>query len=188
MPKSWFSNHARNMLEERIAATDEYVCELLDAGACVPVGREKGSNKIHYLFWSEKDGKCFVAVQDERNREIVTLLPTQYQNRFKMSCGIEMWARQLAENLKREPSSGSPLPMVHVKCIIVHGSKRRIIIFKLNGEEYLDSYPTIRSGSRNKNLDNTIKEFLARELKEGEHCTFILTRWGGSGLWTSYEF
>lgn len=51
---------------------------LLDNGAYVNIGKYAGSYRRHLLFFSPKDKFCYVAIQDERNGKIITVLPPAY--------------------------------------------------------------------------------------------------------------
>ncbi|AMN68777.1 hypothetical protein AK825_05285 [Psychrobacter sp. P11G5] len=52
--------------------------KLLDNGACVNIGQSSGSYRRHLLFFSPEDKFYYVAIQDERNGKIITILPPAY--------------------------------------------------------------------------------------------------------------
>ena len=75
---SQFSFHAYERVIERLTMEPDEVAELLDWDLAVRIGEEKGTNRIHRLFYSREDFQCFIAVQDEKSRTIVTILPVDY--------------------------------------------------------------------------------------------------------------
>ncbi len=54
------------------------IAKLLDTGLAVDVGNVVVFNKQHWLFYSEKDDCCFVAIQDSVTGTIITVLPIDY--------------------------------------------------------------------------------------------------------------
>jgi hypothetical protein len=54
------------------------VADILDWDLVVKIGEEKGTRRIHRLFYSQDDYQCFVAIQDEKTKTVVTILPVDY--------------------------------------------------------------------------------------------------------------
>ena len=54
------------------------VSDLIDWGLAVEIGEEKGTRRIHRLFYSHDDSQCFVAIQDEKTKTVITILPVDY--------------------------------------------------------------------------------------------------------------
>lgn len=73
-----FSRHACERVVERLTMEPDEVVDLLDWGLAVKIGEEKGTRRIHRLFYSHDDHQCFIAIQDEKTRTIVTILPVDY--------------------------------------------------------------------------------------------------------------
>ena len=78
MPETHFSRHAYDRVIERLTMEPSDVAALLDWDLAVRVGEEKGTNRVHRLFYSHDDDQYFVCVQDERTSTIVTILPVDY--------------------------------------------------------------------------------------------------------------
>lgn len=106
-----------------------YVADLIEKGFALPLGYEQGTTRNHYLFYSIDDRDCYVAVTDDSNKEVVTVLPVQWHNAWRISPEAEMMAKDLAINrensryLKPDIKSGNPDKAL-VSCLIT----------KLNGE------------------------------------------------------
>lgn len=83
--KARFTRHAFDRVTERLSLTHDEVAEILDTGNTLPIAKEQSSSRVHYLFYSTIDEQCFVAVQDERDGTVVTILPPDYVNRYKLS-------------------------------------------------------------------------------------------------------
>ena len=77
-PQTQFSFHAYERVIERLTMEPDEVAALLDWDLAVKIGVEKGTNRIHRLFYSKEDFQCFIAIQDEKSRTIVTILPVDY--------------------------------------------------------------------------------------------------------------
>jgi hypothetical protein len=56
----------------------EDVADLLDFDLAVKIGEEKGTDRIHRLFYSHDDRQCFVAIQDDKTKMLITILPVDY--------------------------------------------------------------------------------------------------------------
>jgi len=53
---------------------------MFSCGDIVTIGVEPNSNREHYVFYSEEDYQCFVAIVDNVNYQCVTILPIDYHN------------------------------------------------------------------------------------------------------------
>lgn len=88
-----FTRHGKRRLNERIALCEAEVRKLIQENKAIPLGREK--SRIHYMFFSEPDQECFVVVLDYQTREVITILPIDYHNRWRISLDLVMQARDL---------------------------------------------------------------------------------------------
>ena len=70
------TNHSAQRARERLSITIGEFKELINQDIYTPIGYDK--HRIHKLFYSVGDDRCFVAIQDERNGEVVTILPISY--------------------------------------------------------------------------------------------------------------
>lgn len=76
----FFSKHAIEQLHSRSLMNKSDLLSLLDKELYVPVGIDK--NHVHLVVYSIKDDNNFVIVHDEKNLEIITFLPLEYNNKF----------------------------------------------------------------------------------------------------------
>ena len=73
-----FSRHAYERVLERLTMELDEVADLLDWDLAVKIGDEKGTRRIHRLFYSHDDHQCFIAIQDGKTKTVVTILPVDY--------------------------------------------------------------------------------------------------------------
>ena len=76
--KTILTLHAFDRVAERLHLTDDEVREIIDQEKTILLGFETLTRKIHLLFYSVADAECFVAVQDERTKEVITVLPFDF--------------------------------------------------------------------------------------------------------------
>lgn len=74
-----FTSHAVMRLNQRTSLKPMQLNAMLCGGFCVDIGSKPGINKTHYLFYSEKDDNCFVAVLDNLDGTIITVWLVGYQ-------------------------------------------------------------------------------------------------------------
>jgi hypothetical protein len=72
------SNHAIGRLIERTGITVKEFKKIYEEDKVLPIGLEKRSSRIHELFYSYPKKQSFVSIRDERNLEIITILPIDY--------------------------------------------------------------------------------------------------------------
>ncbi len=75
-------------------APDE-VTAILDHDLAVLVGAKSGH--LHRLFFSPAEEQCFVAVQDQENGDVLTVLPLDYHSSLAWEVSLE--AQERAESL-----------------------------------------------------------------------------------------
>lgn len=75
---SRFTEHAQQRIKERFKITEDELVEQLDAGLFVQLGKGRDRRKVYRLFYSRDDAGWGVVVQDCYNKEIITVLPTEY--------------------------------------------------------------------------------------------------------------
>jgi hypothetical protein len=92
--QAFLTFHAVRQISNRLSLDWSEVVKILDDGLFIPIGSES-PNKIHKLFWSEPDSACFVAIQDESNGEVITVLPINYHNRWVVAPDVQVKAKRL---------------------------------------------------------------------------------------------
>jgi len=73
-----FTIHALDRVAERMHLTTVELAEILDRGLAVTLGVDEYSNRLRRLFYSVVDEQFFVAVQDAKFGDVVTVLPLDY--------------------------------------------------------------------------------------------------------------
>lgn len=75
-PPARLTRHAQERIGDRLSMAPDEVAAILDHDFAVPLGADSG--RLHRLFFSPADKQCFVAVQDQENGDVVTILPLDY--------------------------------------------------------------------------------------------------------------
>lgn len=101
-----FSRHAYERVLERLTMELDEVADLLDWDLAVKIGDEKGTRRIHRLFYSQDDHQCFIAIQDEKTKTVVTILPVDYYE--TLVAKIPQPSLQEAERLVSCPPEAKP--------------------------------------------------------------------------------
>lgn len=84
-PETTLTWHGQDRTNGRSSLSFEEIKDIIDNGLTTPLGVEKSSRRMHILFFSPIDGECFVAVQDEKTKQIITVLPPDFDGRCKVS-------------------------------------------------------------------------------------------------------
>jgi hypothetical protein len=89
------TKHCVERLNERTSVLPHELVYIYKSEKIVPLGLEGASNRRHDLFYSMLDDACFVAIRDVKTSEVVTILPTNYHNSWKISECAEYMAMEL---------------------------------------------------------------------------------------------
>lgn len=89
----FFSEHASQQLHARTSMKRTDVLRMLADEICIPVGTD--NHRIHTIIYSVKDSLPLIIVHDERNGEIITILYTDYNNKFVIAPSIEQEIKEL---------------------------------------------------------------------------------------------
>ena len=89
----FFSEHASQQLHARTQMKRTDVLRMLADNISIPVGSDK--HRLHTIIYSVKDAMPLIIVHDERNGEIVTILYTDYNNKFVIDPTIEREIKEL---------------------------------------------------------------------------------------------
>jgi hypothetical protein len=105
-----FSKHAWLRILERVSLTIDDVALILDSDLAVNLGYQTGTRRLHRLFYSLPDRGYFVAIQDERNRVVITVLTLRIHetSAWRVSGYAMEQARELIEQWRERQSRRSP--------------------------------------------------------------------------------
>ena len=73
--------------------SQDEVIAMLQSDKVVPIGQE--NDRVHFLFHSLADAENFIAVVDTKTRQIITVLPSCFHARWRISKEAEASACQL---------------------------------------------------------------------------------------------
>ena len=107
------SAHALDRIHNRTLMRMGYLKSRVLQKKTVDIGKEKGTNRHHLLFYSEVDEMCFVIVMDVVDKVIITVLPIDYHNTCSwwVSDEAQQQAKDLVLNIKKEkPKKNQNLP------------------------------------------------------------------------------
>lgn len=74
------SDHAIDRIKERTRLCADDVAAIMFNNAYVNLGSKPGILKVHRLFFSTPDENFFVAICDELNGGVITVIPLEYQD------------------------------------------------------------------------------------------------------------
>lgn len=89
----WFTKHAFARVRERLSIIQEEISRFIEDGQTVNVGTEPGTTRDHLLFYSQPDNYYFVVVYDRVNSVVVTILPIDFHNAWRISDDAQKEAR-----------------------------------------------------------------------------------------------
>lgn len=94
------TKHGAERLQSRSSLSVPEIDIIIASGLALNLGREVGSNRVHWLLWSAEDERAFVVIRDERNKELITVLFDAYEGRH----GVPPRFVHLAKFLSRFPT------------------------------------------------------------------------------------
>jgi len=97
------TKHAEDRLITRTDLSIEDFETVYKEEKILPIGKEKKSSRLHELFYSKPKDQCFVSIRDERNSEIITILPIDYHQNIAWTIDpdIQQKAKDLALGNKK---------------------------------------------------------------------------------------
>jgi len=191
-----FSRHAFERVLERLTLEPDEVAELLDWRLVVPIGEEKGSGRVHLLFYSEPDRLCFVAVQDRFSKTVITILPIDFYENIntRVPWPLQAQARDLAtrhhlhpaaqeacEELPDEPASApTPLPLFKIRCVVmnIEESRRNLNLGSWPAVHYEQSVERLL---RDLDFLAQMRAKIASQLQPGEYAAGLVIHLGKKG-------
>ncbi len=200
---TWFSDHAYARVQERLTMDSEEVADLLDADLVVRIGQDPDAECVHRLFYSYEDRQCFVAVQNEKTKKLITILPVDYYE--TLSARISQGALQEAERLvsagadMQDATAGPQRISRNVQtkshATVIPSAFRITGIVAAWGKAgrriNLGPWPVgATEGSVEKLLEDeefveAIKQRVQPELQDGEYVQCYIIRLGKKGDWWS---
>jgi hypothetical protein len=98
---SSLTHHAQCRLYQRTNITDVALRKILDRNAYISLGMEIVFDREHCLFYSQADNECFVAVQDSKTGEVITVLPIEYHKTLSWKIDKKLYYEIDEELLRR---------------------------------------------------------------------------------------
>ncbi len=198
--KTIFSTHALCRLDDRLQIGVKELSVILDNEEYVCIGSD-GKNVFHKLFYSLGDQFWFVAIQDNANGEVITILPVDYY-RYEVSHDTLQKARQLAlkkcqfsenkvrrdsqvflaEELPDEPAINFQAPSVYKLSVRVVGYRGRTKVINL-GSVPREKYLTITDVVNDQDVHDLLHQRLRTKKQPNEEvlCAFC-SLGGGSNI------
>lgn len=195
-PPARLSRHALQRVGDRLSATPDDVTAILDHDLAVLLGTDSG--RLHRLFYSPADDQCFVAIQDEENGDVVTVLPLDYHSSLAWEVSLE--AQEEAERLllgstrsatrvaeAGEPPSGPGLPNATTGGVASRSGVFRVGCYVLTSEGQprargLGSMSLARVGgdlssvSKSDDVLAEIRQRVAERLRKGEALDVVFVK------------
>jgi len=124
------TNHAKERLAERTKLSVEMFAQQFDNFETVSVGYRRAAGHWHRLFYSLPDEKYFVAIQDMRNGDVITVLPLEYHETLAWPISDKSKRRAL---LKVKPELIEVLPDRPSPIVRSVGTKAEITAISIDG-------------------------------------------------------
>lgn len=189
-----FTQHAFDRVTERLSLSQREVAQILDSGETIPLGLERGSNKMHRLFYSSHDNQCFVAVQDDSTGEVITILPPDFDRHCRVSLDtVNQLQLQAQEKLQSKSydaeavvTEKQPQVGIYFKLYFssIHQDKPRIRNMKLSAGNYPGGILGLRDSPE---VEQIVRSFAKLNIREGEYLTQVLVHFGKHGVKTRFE-
>jgi len=171
-PRAVLTAHAFERVGKRLNLTTGEVLAILNAGdpeRTVTIGTEQGTHRVHRLFYSKSDNYCFIAVQDERNGEVVTVLPMDNHSEGRIF--VQPIAAEMAQNLILYGTRDAPPPHsrppqvsqseyrnIYIACSFTCPHTLRKIFIRFGSFHILPNPLPKESSIRQEILDRCVKE------------------------------
>jgi hypothetical protein len=175
------SRHAMARLSQRSTLNFSEVARILDCFIFVDIGGEPGFNRQHRLFFSTKDDRFYVAIQDIHTGGVVTILPPEYHENISWKIkdkdyieakNLALSAPEFIEGYDEKPSSKPSLPSTFIITAIfsdINNDRKVKKVLKVPATQYgLDIKQLTCDKSLDKNINKSLnKNGIASELVWG---------------------
>lgn len=137
-----FSKHALKRVGQRTKLNYFTIADILDYGGAIDIGTEPVFDRKHWLFYSEVDETCFVAVQDAVTGLVVTVLPLDYHENLAWKVGEEdlAEAKKIASTSTPRDANSSKTPpsiiIVKARYLTNEGYQKTVILTKFKASDY----------------------------------------------------
>jgi hypothetical protein len=190
-----FSRHAFERVLERLTLDPEEIAELLDWRLVVPIAEEKGSGRVHLLFYSEPDRLCFVAVQDRFSKTVITILPIDFYENIntRVPWTLQEQARNLATRQHLHPATQeaceetdeveaapAPTPLFKIRCIVMNLEESRRNL-NLGSWPALDYEHSVERLLRDLDFLAQMRAKIAVQLQPDEYAAGLIIHLGKKG-------
>ena len=185
------TKHDLDRVLNRLTLDPDEVINILDTGKSLPVGKESGSERVHRLFFSEADNTWFVAVQDEKTAEVVTVIPLGPYHRFTIPYETLDKAKHLI--VAKPVSKAAPVTTLQrtskvykFTAYFEHRESGKRRLFNL-GSVPSENWDSISQMQKDASVQSLIKEKIKNALLVGEYCTGVIVRHGKDGEIISFD-
>jgi hypothetical protein len=185
------SAHARRQLEDRTSLTESAFIQLIENDVGVPIGKEKGTYKAHILLYCNIEKLWFIAVIDEKACEVITILPPDYHNRWKVSTEAMLLAEKKAQMFEPVTHTPQTVPLkLIINCTVSNKSHTwiRTFGFGLPYEEYADCKEDISNQRTNAKINAVITQTLSKKYAPEVICQIVIIKFGRSGIEYKYPY
>jgi hypothetical protein len=166
MKKTKFTQHALMRLNERTSISPQSLGLILDSEEFIVLGKEKDNNRLSKLFFSRGDDQFFIAIQDEKSRDVVTILTIEYWHNLSEKYFLKKLS-VTANDLLSAVRIGDPNNeiLTHPPLMQNEIFKFTLMVIKEN-YSFENDYVFVNGGSINfKLLNNTPTEDIANIIK-----------------------
>ena len=185
-----FTKHATSRIEKRTRLSIKQLADILDSEQPVYVGCNKGTSRIHRLLYSGKDDEFFVAVQDRRSGDVITLLPIDYHENLAWKVSARKLKVALRKAEKKRDEKIEPPTTASIKCDPASTFLFKAYYNHSNGTLRVKRLGTLASAPYKNDISELLKDpqLFAKMIRMGERkavdassLSFLTVQYGKSG-------
>lgn len=139
-----FSKHSLKRIGQRTKLSYFLIADMLDYGRAIDVGKEVVFDRKHWLFYSNLDDCCFVAIQDSFTGLVITVLPLDYHQNlaWKVDSNSLIEAKEKASNYNQYDQNKSncypSIIIVKARYKSDDGYQKTVTLTKFKAADYND--------------------------------------------------
>lgn len=185
--KYMFSRHAFDRLQERTKITAEEIAILFDNNVYLNLGAKPGLIKHHILFYSKDDNDFYVAIQDNLNGDIITILPLDYHSNLAWGVTERDKEKVLLKYKEYEKKLETPLETAKYNIKIHFLFEEKFKSLDVSNKALVDYESSVERLLNDQGVQGEIKEVIKKNKIEVTDDILISVRIGRKGKPTYYN-
>ena len=185
--KARLTYHAFGRTLERVSISVDAVTRIIKKGLATPIKHGSGPQQSHLLFYSPKDRRHFIAVQENRTGKIITIMPHNSVSSQHTSNSLvgSAWVSNLEETLRKAGAHQTSVVNAQQGTYFLRfcfrgdrNNRLRTVTMEIPAYKYPRGYEQIQSDSK---LQNTLLQFAMENRRRSERFDCLLFSLGKRG-------